>query len=77
MTTEERARLVEQAASAWRPPGRDGGVRPHPAWYDLDDAGRLEAFEVAAQERWLEASLDRECLSSTSQAVLARIRRGR
>lgn len=77
MSAEERARLVEQAASAWRPRDRDGGVRAHPAWYDLDDTGRREAFEAAAENRWIEASLDREGLSSTARAVLARIGRDR
>jgi hypothetical protein len=77
MTAEERARLVEQTASAWRPRDRNGGVRAHPAWYDLDDTGRREAFEAAAAIRWIEASLDREGLTSTARAVLARIGRAR
>ena len=73
MTAEERARLVEEAASAWRPIDRSGIVRAHPAWYDLDEAGRREAFEVASQLRSVEASLDPEGLSSTARAVLARV----
>jgi len=77
MTAEERARLVEQAASAWRPRDRDGAVRAHPAWYDLDDTGRREAFEATAEIRWIEASLDHEGLSSTARAVLAQIGRER
>jgi hypothetical protein len=77
MTAGERARLVEQAASAWRPRDRDGRVRAHPAWYDLDDTGRREAFGAAAEIRRIEASLDREGLSSTARAVLARIGRDR
>ena len=77
MTAEERARLVEQTASACRPRDRDGRVLAHPAWYDLDDTGRREAFEATAGIRWIEASLDREGLSSTARAVLARIGRDR
>lgn len=68
----ERERLIEEAAGAWRPRGA-AGVRAHPAWADLDAAGRREAFEVARTQRRLEAALDAEGLSSTARAVLARI----
>lgn len=68
-----RERLVEQAAGAWRPTRRDGGVGSLPAWHDLDEAGRREAYEAALLARRLEAALDPEGLSSTSRAVLARI----
>lgn len=37
--------LVEAAAGAWRPRRPDGSLGPHPAWADLDEAGRREAFE--------------------------------
>ena len=73
MTAAERARLVEQAASAWRPRERDGAVRAHPAWHDLDDEGRRELFEVTRRLRMLEAALDEDGLSSTARAVLARL----
>ena len=66
--------LIEAAATAFRERGRDGGVRTHPAWHDLDDEGRLRAFEAARANRVLEAALDSEGLSSTAKAVLARIR---
>jgi hypothetical protein len=69
----ERERLIEEAASAWRPRGVQG-VRPHPAWADLDVAGRREAYERARAARRLEAALDPEGLSTTARAVLARIR---
>jgi hypothetical protein len=75
MTDREREALVEQAASAYRP--RDpltGRARPHPAWLDLDDAGRLEAFDVATELRAMEAALDPDGLSTTARAVMARIR---
>jgi hypothetical protein len=69
----ERERMIEEAASAWRPRGRHG-VHPHPAWADLDAAGRRQAYELARATRRLEAALDAEGLSTTARAVLARIR---
>jgi hypothetical protein len=70
----ERERLIEEAASAWRPRGVLG-VHPHPAWADLDAAGRRAAYELARAMRRLEAALDADGLSTTARAVLARIRR--
>jgi hypothetical protein len=72
--TRDRELLIERAASAWRSRRPGGGVGSHPAWHDLDAAGREEAFEVARVSRRLEAALDGEGLSSTARAVLARIR---
>jgi hypothetical protein len=69
--------LVEAAAGAWRPRRPDGSLGPHPAWADLDEAGRREAFEAARLSRRLEAALDAEGLSSTARAVMARIRGAR
>lgn len=68
----EEELLVEQVASAYRPAGRDE-LRYHPAWHDLDDAGRLRAADLARGMRRLEASLDPDGLSTTARAVLARI----
>jgi hypothetical protein len=68
--------LIEQVASAYRPAGRDE-LRFHPAWHDLDDAGRRRAADLARTMRKLEASLDADGLSTTARAVLARIERGR
>lgn len=70
----DRERMIEEAASAWRP-RRAGRIAPHPAWADLDAAGRLEAYELARRQRRLEAALARDGLSTTGRAVLARIRR--
>jgi hypothetical protein len=70
----DRELLVEQAASAWRPRDHHGVIRPHPAWSDLDAAGRREAFAAARRARALEAGLHAEGLSSTGAAVLRRIR---
>jgi hypothetical protein len=70
----DRERLIEELTSAWRPRG-PGELRPHPAWPDLDAAGRLEAYDVTRVLRRLEAALNAEGLSTTSRAVLARIAR--
>ena len=69
----ERELLIEQAAGAWRPRRADGGIGSHPAWADLDAAGRVEAFEAARLQRRLEAALDPNGLSTTAKAVLARL----
>jgi hypothetical protein len=74
-TTEEEA-LIEAAASAWRARDPRGGIAFHPAWWDLDEAGRQAAFEVSHQNRAMEAALDPAGLSSTARAVMARIRGG-
>jgi hypothetical protein len=74
MTDPENESLIEAAAGAFRERDRQGRARFHPAWWDLDEAGRREAFEAARQSRALEAALDPEGLSSTGRAVLARIR---
>ena len=71
---QERDALVEAATTAWRPRAVDGTVRAHPAWHDLDEAGRKEAHETTRRLRALEAKLDPQGLTSTAKAVLARIR---
>jgi hypothetical protein len=69
--------LVEEAAGAWRPRDpRDGGVRAHPAWLDLDAAGRVRAYEEGRRARVMEAAIDRDGLSAAGRAVVERIRRG-
>ena len=70
----ERDALIESAATAWRPRGGASGIRRHPAWADLDAAGRVAAYERARQLRRLEAALDADGLSTTAKAVLARVR---
>ncbi len=69
--------LIEAAVGAWRPRSPSGALRPHPAWSDLDEAGRLEAYEASRQLRRMEAALDDQGLSATGRAVLARIRASR
>jgi hypothetical protein len=75
MTPSGRAALIEAATTAYRSHTPAAGLRPHPAWFDLDEGGRREAFEAALQSRTLEAALDPRGLSTTGQAVLARIPR--
>jgi hypothetical protein len=70
----ERDTLIDAAATAWRPRDPRGGLRPHPAWHDLDASGREAAYETTRSLRQLEAALDPEGLSTTARAVLARIR---
>ncbi len=70
---QERELLIEAAVGAWRPRRADGGIGVHPAWADLDAAGRAEAYEAARLQRRLEAAIDAEGLSSTARAVLGRI----
>ena len=73
MTPEERETLVEQVAGAHRERDPRGGLQPHRAWSDLDEAGRREAFDLGRQLRRLEAALDADGLSAAGRAVLARI----
>ena len=70
---ERRAILIEAATTAWRPRSPSGELRPHPAWSDLDPAGRLEAYEATRALRHLEAAGDPEGVTSTTRAVLARL----
>ena len=47
-----RDEMIEEAAGAWRPRDpRDGRLRAHPAWLDLDVAGRERAWQEAARAR--------------------------
>lgn len=73
MASDDNELLIEQVVGAWRPVDRDGTVRSHPAWHDLDDEGRREAFATATRQRTIEAALDPEGLSSTARVVLARL----
>jgi hypothetical protein len=75
MSDEEKGReeLVEQVAGAHRERDPLGEVRAHPAFHDLDEEGRREAYELALRLRRMEAALDPDGLSTTARAVLARI----
>ena len=73
MSEREQELLIEQAVGAWRPRGSRGELRAHPAWSDLDPAGREQVFRQTCLQRALEAALDPGGLSSTARAVLARL----
>jgi hypothetical protein len=73
----DREALIEALAGAYRARDPHGAITSHPAFHDLDDAGRLEAFDAAQRLRLLEAALDPQGLSTTARAVLARIRAAR
>jgi len=70
---DQRDLLIEQATSAWRPRAADGTILTHPAWADLDDAGRVEAFQATRVLRTMEAASDPQGLSATGRAVMERI----
>lgn len=73
-TPAEREALIEALATAHRPRDGRGKIGAHPAFHDLDEEGRLEAFDVAQTLRQVEATVDPDGLSTTGRAVLARIR---
>jgi hypothetical protein len=67
----ERETVIEAVCSAHRERDPHGALRFHPAWYDLDEAGRLAAADSAAELRRVEAALDPEGLSATARRVLS------
>jgi hypothetical protein len=73
MTPDERERLVEEVATAFRDRSGRGELRPAAAWHDLDEAGRREAHARTLTARALESALDPRGWSSTTRAVLARL----
>jgi len=75
MNEQERQSLIEETTTAWRPRTPDGRTLEHPAWGDLDPAGREAAFEESVVMRALEAALDADGYSTTVRAVAAAIAR--
>jgi hypothetical protein len=74
MNEKMRTRWIELATTAWRPRDRWSGVQAHPAFGDLDEAGRMALAAAVERQRAIEAGLDPEGLSTTGRLVLARIR---
>ncbi len=74
MTNDDKELLIEQVAGAWRPDAGDE-LQYHKAWHDLDGDGRDAAFDRARTLRRMEAAVDRDGLSTTARAVLAKIAR--
>lgn len=74
MTPEEKAALVCEVASAYRETRATGEIAWSPAFHDLDERGRREAFEETLTHRRLEAATSSDGLSGTARAVLAKIR---
>jgi hypothetical protein len=73
MKSRERASLLEETVTAWRPRTPDGRILAHPAWADLPAADREHAFDETLRARALERLLDPRSLSTTARAVLRRI----
>jgi hypothetical protein len=65
--------LVEAAVTAHRAPDPGGELRFHPAFHDLDAAGREALFVATCRQRALERALARDGLSATARCVLRRI----
>ena len=68
MNTDERDLLVEAATTARRLLDPRGELRFHPAFFDLDPAGREALFAATAAQRRLEAVVSPAGLSSTARA---------
>ena len=74
----DREALIEALASAYRARDPHGAITSHPAFHDLDDEGRIEAFAASARLRRLEASpppLTR-CSRASAQPAAERRSRG-
>lgn len=72
--SDDRESLIEAAASPFRETTAEGHIQSAPAWHDLDEEGRREAFERSVVDRRLAAALDPSGLSPTARAVLQRIK---
>lgn len=72
--TRDEALLVEQTLSAYRRRDLDGSIQPSPAWADLSPQLRREAYDEGLKLRAMERAMSPRGLTSTGEAVLARIR---
>lgn len=73
MNDRDRETLLERVASAHRARDPFARLKPEPAFFDLDDAGRQEAYVLGVMTRRLEAALDPDGISSSGRAVLRRL----
>lgn len=73
VTDRERELLIEEVVSAHRERDPRGGLRPSPAFHDLDQEGRRRAFDEALRQRTIEAAHDAAGHSTTVRAVLRRL----
>ncbi len=69
------ATLIERVVCAFRSTDPHGRFRDEPAWHDLDEAGRLEAFDATVISRAQEAALHPQALSTTAEAILTKLGR--
>lgn len=72
--TAEQALLLEEVTSAFRERDADGALLPSPAFFDLPEELRREAFEETLRLRRMEAALSPAGTSTTVAAVLSRLR---
>jgi hypothetical protein len=73
MSDDPRSELIEAAATAFRERDVSGRIQPAPAWWDLSPQDREALFDLQMESRLLERALDRDGISATARAVLARI----
>ncbi|MEW5849566.1 MAG: hypothetical protein AB2A00_12180 [Myxococcota bacterium] len=72
---EERDALISAATTAYRQRDVSGALVVNPAWLDLDEPGRREAYAQTVLVRAVERAVAGQ--SSTVRAVLQRIRAAR
>jgi hypothetical protein len=77
VTDAEREILIEAVVTAHRERDPRGGLKASPAFHDLDDEGRLRAFEQAIEQRAIEAAHDAAGRSTTVRSVLRMLNRPR
>jgi len=73
MTPEQIELLVDQVTTAHRPASVDE-LRYAPAWHDLAPADRERAYDRTRALRALEAALDPDGQSTTTRAIVNRIK---
>lgn len=72
--SEETELLIAQVTSAYRATDPAGQISAHPAWHDLTEDERRQAFDETERLRTMEAAMDSQGLSNSARRVLERIR---